>query len=316
MSSFEIIVFIVVGLLMLFIGAEGLIRGSTSLALRIGITPLVIGLTVVAFGTSSPELFVSLKASLGGNSDIALGNVIGSNIANIALILGTAALIRPMKVQAQVVRREIPIMIFVSLLLILFLTDGEINRFEGIIFFAGIIVYTVVSIYLARKEKSGDVENEFLESLKRKTLKVWLATIFMIMGLVLLSFGANLLVEGAVEVAKIFGMSKAVIGLTIIAVGTSIPELVTSVVASLKSETDIAIGNVIGSNVFNILLILGVTATIVPISSEGITTVDLVIMMFTAVIILPLSKTGFTLNRLEGALLLSGYIVYIYYLLP
>lgn len=316
MSLLEIILYLSGGILMLFAGAEGLVRGSSSLALRIGIAPLVVGLIVVSLGTSSPELVISLKAALENNGNISLGNVVGSNIANIALILGVAALIKPMKVQAQVVRREIPIMIFVSLMLVLFLINHEIDRTEGIIFSIGIIVYSVISVYLAKKENNKLIEEEFVEGISKKSLKTWLAIVFIISGLGLLIVGANFFLEAAVEIAKIFGMSQAVIGLTVVAIGTSLPELVTSAVASIKKEADIAIGNAVGSNVFNILLILGITAIIIPISAEEISYVDLGVMLIAAVIILPMSRTGFVLNRWEGALLLVGYFVYIYYLLP
>lgn len=316
MTVVEIIIYIAAGLLMLFVGAEGLIRGSSSLALRLGITPLVVGLTVVAFGTSSPELVVSLKAALEGNGDISLGNVIGSNIANIALILGVAALIRPLNVQAVVIKREIPIMIFISLILVLFMINHEIDRIEGIIFFAGIIIYTVVSVYLAKREKSKEVEAEYIEGVAKKPLKIGLAIPFIILGLALLVYGANLFLEASIEIAKRFGMSQAVIGLTIVAIGTSLPELVTSAVASIKNESDIAIGNVVGSNVFNILLILGVTAMIIPVSAAGITMIDIIVMLITAVIVLPMTWSKFVLNRWEGAFLLIGYFVYMYYLLP
>jgi cation:H+ antiporter len=316
MTVIEITIYIAAGLLMLFIGAEGLIRGSSSLALRFGITPLVVGLTVVAFGTSSPELVVSLKAALEGNGDISLGNVIGSNIANIALILGVAALIRPLKVQAQVVKREVPIMIFVTLLLFLFLINNEINRIEGIIFFIGIIVYSFINVVLAKKEKNKEVEAEFAEGVAKKPLKIWIAIPFIIVGLALLVFGANLFLEASIEVAKIFGMSQAVIGLTIVAIGTSLPELATSAVASLKNESDIAIGNVVGSNIFNILLILGITAMIIPVSAADITLIDIIVMLVAAVIVLPMTWSKFILNRVEGVLLLIGYFVYMYYLLP
>ncbi|MBS4032831.1 MAG: calcium/sodium antiporter [Ignavibacterium sp.] len=312
----EIIIYIIAGLIMLFAGAEGLIRGSSSLALRVGITPLVIGLTVVAFGTSSPELVVSLKAALDGSGDISLGNVIGSNIANIALILGIAALIRPLKVQAQVIKREVPIMILVTLLLFIFLINNEINRLEGVIFFIGIIIYSFISVVLAKKEKNKKVEAEFAEGVAKKTLKIWMAILFIIVGLMFLVYGSNLFLEAAVEIAKILGMSEAVIGLTIIALGTSLPELVTSAVASYKNESDIAIGNVVGSNVFNILFILGITAIIVPVSARGITLIDITAMLLTAIVILPLAWSKFNLNRTEGAFLLIGYFVYMYYLLP
>lgn len=316
MTVIEITIYIAAGLLMLFIGAEGLIRGSSSLALRFGITPLVVGLTVVAFGTSSPELVVSLKAALEGNGDISLGNVIGSNIANIALILGVAALIRPLKVQAQVVKREVPIMIFVTLLLFLFLINNEINRIEGIIFFIGIIVYSFINVVLAKKEKNKEVEAEFAEGVAKKPLKIWIAIPFIIVGLALLVFGANLFLEASIEVAKIFGMSQAVIGLTIVAIGTSLPELATSAVASLKNESDIAIGNVVGSNIFNILLILGITAMIIPVSAADITLIDIIVLLVAAVIVLPMTWSKFILNRVEGVFLLIGYFVYMYYLLP
>lgn len=315
MSLLEIIIYLSGGILMLYAGAEGLVRGSSSLALRIGIAPLVVGLIVVSFGTSSPEFVISLKAALENNGNISLGNVVGSNIANIALILGVASLIKPMKVQAQVVRREIPIMIFVSLMLVLFLINHEINRIEGIIFSIGIIVYSVISVYLAKKENNKFIEEEFTEGISKKSLQTWLAVVFIIIGLGLLIVGANLFLEAAVEIAKIFGMSQAVIGLTIVAIGTSLPELVTSAVASIKNEADIAIGNAVGSNVFNILLILGITAIIIPINAEEISYIDLGVMLIAAVIILPLSRTGFVLNRWEGALLLTGYLVYLYTLI-
>ena len=300
---------------MLFIGAEGLIRGSSNLAIKIGITPLVVGLTVVAFGTSMPELVVSLKAALLGNSSISLGNVVGSNIANIALILGVAALIRPLDVHAKVIMREIPIMIGISILLLLLLIDGELGFLDGLIFVIGLIVYLVVNVLIARKEKNPEIDSEFSEGLKSK-LGIPVSIVLMIAGLGLLILGANLFVQSAVAIAKIFNVSDAIIGLTIVAIGTSLPELITSIVASYKKEADIAIGNVVGSNVFNILGILGITALIIPISSVGISYVDLGVMLFTAIILFPLSRTGFSISRFEGALLLAGYGGYIYYLIP
>jgi cation:H+ antiporter len=315
MSDIEIALFLVGGLIMLFIGAEGLIRGSSNLAIRIGITPLVVGLTVVAFGTGSPELFVSLKAALNGNSTIVLGNVIGSNIANVALILGVAALIKPIKIQVRVLKIEIPIMIGFSVLLIILLMDGELSLIDGLIFSVSIITYTFIKIKLARKEKNRKVTSEFKEGLKSK-LGTPISILLIIGGLTLLILGANAFVQGAIAIAKIFNISDAVIGLTVVAFGTSLPELVTSSVACFKNESDIAVGNVVGSNIFNILAILGITAVIIPISSAGISKVDLGVMIFMAVILLPLSKTGYSITRIEGAALLLGYIVYIYYLLP
>jgi cation:H+ antiporter len=313
--NFEVFIFLVLGLTALFIGAEGLIRGASALALRVGITPLVVGLTVVAFGTSTPELVVSLKAALIGNSSISLGNVVGSNIANIAFILGIAALIRPLDVHANVIRREIPIMIGLSILLIVLLLDGELSLIDGIIFVVGIITYTIVNISMARNEKNAEVENEFKEGLKTK-LGVPVSIVFVVGGLGLMILGANLFVTSAISIAKAIGVSDAIIGLTIVAIGTSLPELITSIVASSKNESDIAIGNVVGSNIFNILGILGITAIVIPLSSSGISYIDFGVMLITALILLPLSKTGFRISRLEGLFLLAGYIIYIYYLLP
>jgi len=313
--SFEILIFLVLGLVALFIGAEGLIRGSSALALKIGITPLVVGLTVVAFGTSTPELVVSLKAALIGNSSISLGNIVGSNIANIALILGISAIIRPLDVHANIIRREIPIMIGISILLVLLLIDGELGLVDGIIFVLGIVIYTIVNITMARKEKNAEVEKEFKEGLKTK-LGVPISVIMILVGLGLMILGANYFVNSAIEIAKSIGVSDAIIGLTIVAVGTSLPELITSIVAAYKNESDIAIGNVVGSNIFNIFGILGITAIVIPLSSAGISYVDFGVMLFTALILLPLSKTGFKISRLEGLFLVTGYIIYVYYLLP
>lgn len=315
MSGLEIILYSVGGMLMLFIGAEGLIRGSSNLAIKIGITPLVVGLTVVAFGTSAPELVVSLNAAIKGNSSITLGNVIGSNIANIALILGAAAIIRPLSIHANVIRREIPIMIGVSLLFILFFLDGKLVFINGIIFLICLISYLIINVIIAKKEKNPAIDSEFSEGLKSK-LGIPVSIFLIVVGLVLLIFGSNLFVKSAVAIAKLFGVSDAVIGLTIVAIGTSLPELITSIIASYKNEADIAIGNVVGSNIFNILAILGITAIITPIYAEGISTIDLGVMIFTAIILFPLGKSGFTISRAEGILLIGVYFLYIYYLLP
>jgi cation:H+ antiporter len=315
MSGIEIILYLTGGLVLLFLGGEGLIRGSSNLAIKIGITPLLVGLTVVAFGTSAPELVVSLKAALMGNSSISLGNVVGSNIANIALILGTAALIRPLDVHADVIRKEIPIMIGISVLMVLFLLDGDLGFIDGIIFISLLILYTLINILIARREKDPKVDTEFSNRLRSK-FGILTSIFLMIGGLGLLILGADFFVQSAVAIAKIFEVSDAVIGLTIVSIGTSLPELITAVVASFKRESDIIIGNVIGSNIFNILSILGITAIIIPISSAGITHIDLGVMIFSAIILMPLCKSGFLITRLEGALLLLGYVGYIYYLLP
>lgn len=313
MFDISIILYLIGGLIGLFLGGEGLIRGSSSLALKVGISPLVVGLTVVALGTSSPELLVSLKAALMGSSSIALGNIIGSNIANIALILGLAAVIRPLQVHANVIKREIPIMIGVSLLLVFFLIDGTVGFIEGLIFVILLIAYTIINIFLSLKENK-EIEKEFEEGLKSK-LNIPTAVLFIVAGLALLFFGADLFLKGAVSLAKVFNVSDAIIGLTVVAVGTSLPELFTSIVATIKKESDIAVGNAVGSNIFNILSILGISAIIIPIKSDQISYFDFGVMLAAAFILLPLSYSGFRISRLEGILLLTGYLIYIFLLI-
>ncbi|MCZ6521852.1 MAG: calcium/sodium antiporter [Bacteroidetes bacterium] len=311
----QVAIYIIGGSLGLFIGAEVLVRGASSLAIRLGISPLVVGLTVVAFATSSPELVVSIKAAIEGNPGIVVGNVVGSNICNIALILGVAAMISPMSIKTQVIKREIPIMIIVSVILLLILLDDTITRVEGVFLVIGIITYIILGYKYSMKERNNKEEiKEFEEIIPKSPFKVWQSLVFILVGLGLLVFGSNLFVDGAVSIAEKFGVSQAVIGLTIVALGTSLPELTTSIVASFKNENDIAIGNAVGSNVFNILSILGISSLIRPISDTGITMVDLSIMMFFTILILPFSKTKFTLSRWEGALLFCGYVAYIIYL--
>jgi cation:H+ antiporter len=316
MSIFTLSLLLAGGLILLFVGAELLIRGSSSLALRFGISSLVVGLTVVAFGTSSPELVVSINASLDGNPAIALGNIVGSNICNIALILGIASLIRPLAVEAQVVKREIPILIAISLLMFILLLNNEISRPEGILFVSGIVVYTSLSIYLSKKETSQKVKSEFEEGIPKAKTTVSVSIIMSIGGLALLIFGSDLFVKGAVGVAEKLQLSQAIIGLTIVSLGTSLPELITSAVAAYKKEADIAIGNIVGSNIFNILAILGITATVSPVVAPDISILDLSFMLGFAFLLWPLTKTGFVLNRLEGSILLLGYLIYIYILIP
>lgn len=311
-STTEIVFYLIGGLIGLFLGGEGLIRGSASLSLRIGISPLVVGLTVVAFGTSSPELLVSLKAALMGSSTIALGNVVGSNIANIALILGIASIIRPLQVHANVIKREIPILIGLTILLIIFLLDKELGFIEGFVFLILLIAYTVINIILSLKENK-EIESKFEEGLKSK-LNIPLSVLFIVSGLALLFVGADLFLKGAVALAKIFNVGDAVIGLTVVAIGTSLPELFTSIVATIKKESDIAVGNAVGSSIFNILSILGISAVIVPVNSGELSYLDFGVMLAAALILLPLSYTGFRITRLEGVFLLIGYVAYLYIL--
>jgi len=315
MNEIQITLYIFGGSIGLFIGAEGLVRGASSLAIRLGISPLVVGLTIVAFATSSPELVVSINAAIEGNAGIVVGNVVGSNICNIALILGLAAMISPISVKSQVVKREIPIMIIVSLILLLVLIDDEISRVEGIFLVLGIILYIILSYKYSIKEKDNiEVMKEFEDSIPKSPYKIWQSLLLVLTGGLLLIFGSNLFVDGAIAIAQKFEVSQAVIGLTIVALGTSLPELATSIVASFKNENDIAIGNAVGSNIFNILSILGISSLIRPITDTGITTVDLSVMMFFTILILPLSRSEFTLRRWEGGLLFCGYLAYMIYL--
>lgn len=305
---------IVAGIGLLYAGAEGLVRGSASLALRLGLTPLVIGLTVVAFGTSMPEMVVSVDAALGGRSGIALGNVVGSNIGNIGLILALAALIAPLAVKAKILRVDMPILVVVSLLLVLALADGMLGRIEGGLLLAGVVLYTVFSLWAARRE-SAAVQDEFAEALPAPGGSAARDALFVVVGLGLLVLGARVMVSGAVTVATAAGLSEAVIGLTVIAVGTSLPELATSVVAARKGEGDIAVGNVVGSNLFNILGILGVTALVRPLDAAGLGMVDLGVMVGFSLLLVLFMRTGYLVRRWEGAGLLLLYCAYIGYLL-
>lgn len=311
------IVFLLIGSLMLYFGADGLVRGSVGIALRTGISPLVIGLTVVAFGTSSPELLVSMSAGLDGNSEIAVGNVIGSNICNIALIVGAAALVKPIHLSVKTIKVDFGIMIAISLAMIGIVIDGIINHVEGIILASGILVYVVLKIWMSRKKnlkETEDIPEEVAEEMHRKPRPMWKDILLTVGGLIVLIIGGTAFLDGAIFTAEYIGVSKAVIGLSIVAFGTSLPELATSVVAALKSESDISIGNAIGSNIFNILLVLGLTSAVFKINSSGIDYIDLAVMIFLAIIIVPLSKIGNKLSRIDGAFLLLIYFAYIYYL--
>ncbi|GIU03595.1 calcium/sodium antiporter [Shewanella glacialipiscicola] len=295
------------GFIILTLGAEALVRGASSIALRLGITPLIIGLTIVAFGTSAPELAVSVKSALAGNSGIALGNVIGSNIANIGLILAITALIRPIQVQSQVVKRDIPLMILASMLFWGLLLDGELSLIDGVVLLSLLIGYLAFS-YISSKNSN---EEEEIEAGPNNPL---LSALFIVVGISMLVGGGILFVNGAVDLAKTFGVSEVIIGLTIVAIGTSMPELVTSVIAALKGQSDIAIGNIVGSNIFNILGILGITAIVQPVSSLGFQPIDFIVMLAFAVIILPFAWTGLRIGRREGTVLLLGYLGYMGYL--
>ncbi|MEP4522474.1 MAG: calcium/sodium antiporter, partial [Alloalcanivorax venustensis] len=304
--------YIVLALGLLFIGAEGLVRGSSSLALRAGLSPLTVGLTIVAFGTSSPELVVSLKATLSQQGDISVGNVVGSNIFNIAIILGITALLCPIPVHRKIIKIDAPIALGLTCLLLVLLLNDSLGRLEGLLLFAGIIAYTVMNVVFANKEPvNGGNDDDAAPGISRHWI---LDTAFMLGGLGILIFGSRLLVDHSIILAKGFGVSEAVIGLTIVAAGTSMPELATSVVAALRKQPDIAIGNVVGSNVFNILGILGVTSLVSPLYAPGISWTDYAAMLAFTVLLIPLLYTGRILHRLEGLALIALYAGYLFLL--
>lgn len=303
-----------VGLLLLFIGGEALVRGASSLALRLGLSPLAVGLTVVAFGTSTPELVVSLDAAMAAVPDIAVGNVVGSNIANVTLILGAGMLLRPAQVVARTVRVDAPLVVAVSVALVLMLQDGLVSRLEGIVLVASLVAFTGITLQQSRKE-SPAVKEEYEEALEHAPHGMLLSLVMVLVGLGALVLGGNLFLNTAVLIARTLGVSEAVIGLTVVAVGTSLPELVTSVVAALRGQGDIAVGNVLGSNLFNVLGILGITSVILPLRPGGITGATLGVMVVSAVVVSVMAFTGHRISRLEGGALLAGYVAYVSWLL-
>jgi cation:H+ antiporter len=308
----------VLGLLALVVGAEAMVRGASRLAVSWGISPLVVGLTVVAFGTSAPEMAVSVGAALSGTSDLAIGNVVGSNIANVLLILGISALVAPLLVHAQIIRQDGPSMSGATLLVAVMALDGGISRIEAGLLFALVIAYTVFLVVQSRRA-SKDAEDEFASEIPTSQWdRHWsVQAALVIGGLALLVLGADWLVGAAVVFAKHFGVSDLVIGLTVVAVGTSMPEIATSLIAALRGQRDIAVGNVIGSNIFNLLAVLGAAGLVstggldVP---EAARNFDLWVMLAVAFACLPILLTGREIARWEGAVFLGYYAAYLLYL--
>jgi cation:H+ antiporter len=307
------------GLVALVAGGELLVRGASRLAVAMRISPLVIGLTVVAFGTSAPELAVSLQASLAGNADISLGNVVGSNIFNVLFILGISALIVPLVISSRLIRWDVPLMIGVSLLVPAMGWDGSINRLDGLLLFGGLVWYTYWCVSASRKE-SPDVMSQFAQETPappQGRAQVMKQVGLIVAGLLTLGLGSRWLVAGAVTVAEGMGVSQLIIGLTIVAAGTSLPELVTSIVAASRGERDIAVGNVVGSNIFNILGVLGLAGLVGPLG-VGVSPValrfDIPVMIAVAVACLPIFFTGYRIARWEGGLFLAYYLAYTAYL--
>ena len=304
------------GTAFLYYGADFLVKGGVSIATRFGVSALVIGLTLVAFATSAPELVVSVQAALAGSSDISIGNVIGSNICNIALILGLSAVIAPLSVHRKVLRFDLPVMAAVTLAMAAIgLLLGGFNRLTGAVFFAGLLAYIAWNIRLEKRDGSGDAETEIREEVENsRKYPLWLAAAFVIGGAAALVLGGKFIVDGAVGLGRMAYLSEAVIGLTIVAVGTSLPELATSLVAAARGEQDIAVGNVVGSNLFNMLGIMGIAPMIRPVSAAGITPVDWGMLLVSTLLLVPFMHTGRKVVRREGAVLLALYCAYIAFL--
>ncbi len=297
------------GILLLYVGAELLVRGSVALSQKFRVTPLLIGLIVIGLGTSSPELVVSIEATLIGSGEIAVGNIIGSNISNLALILGLAALFHPIRASSDLLRREVPIMIAVSILMTLLLWNGILSRLNGVILLAGLIVYLVLTI---RDNITPALPAKDVALHRFGTPVVILSTLA---GLTILILGAHLMVKGATGIARTFNIPEGVIGLTVVAVGTSLPELATAMVAAVRRQGELILGALIGSNILNVLFVLGVTGSVRAVHLTDIMLDDLVVMSLIALLMIPVIRTGYVVSRPEGALLLAiygGYLAYLF----
>ena len=313
-----IIVFIG-GLAVLILGADLLVRGASRLAAAFGISPLVIGLTIVAIGTASPEIAVSLQAAANGQVDLTLGNVLGSNIFNILFILGITSIVAPIVIAEQLIRKDAPILLGVSMLTFVLAFDGNLGAMDGAILLFLLVVYIVFAL---KQNESKKVQKEYAEEYAQKeprtTRNTIINIVFILIGLGLLVLGSNWLVDSAVQIAKVLGVSELVIGLTIVAVGTSLPEVATSVIAALKGESDIAVGNAVGSNIFNLLGVLGIGALVSPdgiFVAQRVLQFDLPVMVFVALLTLPVFYLDSRISRIEGGLLFSYYVVYVIYVI-
>jgi cation:H+ antiporter len=310
------------GLVCLVAGAELLVRGAASIATRLGIAPIIIGLTVVAFGTSAPELAVSVSAGLAGSGDVAFGNVVGSNIVNILLILGGSAVIASLVVSQRIIRLDIPLLIGASVVALLLSLDNEIGRLDGVVLFAGIVAYTGWLIRAAQNERK-DVIAEYDEAVEELEVEVIdrplpVQAALVAAGLAILVLGSQLLVGSATDIAESLGVSDLVIGLTVVAVGTSLPELATSLLAAHRGQRDIAVGNVVGSNLFNLMCVLGLTGIVspdpIPVADSSLR-VDYPVMLAATIVLVPIIWKGFTIRRWEGLVLLAAYAAYVTFLI-
>lgn len=302
---------IVGGLLALFAGATALIKGAAGLARRWGMSPLAVGLTVVAAGTSSPELFVVTGAALAGRDGISLGNVLGANSLNIGLILGLTALVRPLQAQLQLIRFDVPIMILATLVVAGFIAVGDLGRAKGAVLIAALTGYLAFTFVMARRERSERVREEFAAQAPGPLTSLAGELGLIALGLAALALGARGLISGAVTVAGAMGVSDSVIGITVVAAGTTMPELVTCLVAAVRRESDIAIGNIVGSNIFNLLGVLGLAAALAPIGTAGVQPTELWGAVALAALSLPVMWRGLIVNRAEGALLVAAYLAYV-----
>ena len=301
------IVFVILGAVLVLWGADRLTDGATALAVKLNIPQIVIGLTIVAFGTSMPEFFVSMASAVKGTSDMALGNIVGSNIFNTLMIVGVSAAVAPMVISKNTVRKDMVFAMVAALMLMVMCLDNELSRVDAILLFIVFIIFMVYTLRMA-KDKNEEEETQM------KTMNGWLAAGLMVLGLACLIVGSNIFVDGATKIAKSLGVSDAVIGLTIVACGTSLPELATSVVAAKKGRAAIAIGNVIGSNVLNILMIVGITGMIIPMDLHGITWIDMTVMTVGMLILWGFSYTKFKIERWEGFTLTFIFVAYMCWL--
>ena len=308
------LIYLILGIIGLYFGAEWLVGGSSKLALKIGVSPLVIGLTVVALGTSAPELAVCLRLNLESRPDAALGNIVGSNICNILLILGFSSLIRPLRVHRQIIRKELPILLMVSFALIVMLINKEVASWEGFILCVGIVIYILFSFKGANNSGEFKVEGESsseIDTVSSQGYNGIVLIALLLAGLILLVLGAFFFEKGGIGLAKAFGVSEAVIGLTLLAFGTSLPELATSIVACIKNEGDIIVGNAVGSSIFNVLAILGITALFKPLSVNDINLIDYSIMIGAVIFCWLFIYKKMELNRIKGVVFLGCYAAYI-----
>ena len=311
-----IAIYIIGGLILLYFGANWLVQGAITLALHLGLSPLIVGLTVVALGTSVPEALVSVQAAIGHQGGIAIGNVVGSNILNIALILGLSAFFSPLKVDSHLVKADVPLLVGATFMLVVLLEDSHVSRMEGSFLLLCIVGYVAGNIMTVKRTSPEENKIEGVEVPEDHSKNLWRDISFLFIGLIALAFGSNFLVTGAVDLARILGLSEALIGLTIVSIGTGTPEIATALMAAYRKRADLAIGNAVGSNLFNIMFVLGIAALVAPLDGKGISSIDLYVMLGVTILLLPTVWTGRILDRKEGFLFLAIYVGYLYHLWP